>query len=173
MLNQYYSDLAVAPSCPPKQHTILVPNNSPSGGSWSCVANNVDYSKSYNLTFFIATFWYFLGTLIFELPVLYIFGFRSKKSIVIAILANLLTVFSFHIATNYCGNTHKCNLTQGLNSGFILAEIIVTVVEALIYLVFLSKEIKPSKIIVSTILANLSSAILGGLIINNLLGGFH
>jgi hypothetical protein len=100
-------------------------------------------------------------------------GFKSRKAIIWAIIANFITVFSFHYASAYCAQQGTCTLNQGLNSSFVFAEVVVTIVETLIYIAALKRELSITRIIIASILANASSAIIGGYIVNTLLGGFH
>ena len=121
----------------------------------------------------VATFWYFLTTLIFELPVLYAFGFRSKRAITWAVIANFITIYGLHFAFAYCAYTTylgRCNYTEG---SVVIAELIVTAFETAVYILMLRKELSVKRIILATVLANACSAVVGGYIINNLLGGFH
>jgi hypothetical protein len=167
-------DLAVAPPCNSGLHSVLVPTNSPSGGYWACKPSSTPVKDIvFNSSFLIATLWYYLATLAFELPVLYVLGFRSKRAIITATLANFFTVFGFHFVSSYCSQSGKCNLSQGLNSGFIVAEALITVAEAIIYFAVLNKEMTAHRIVLASLMANLSSAIIGGVIVNGLFGGFH
>jgi hypothetical protein len=169
-----FGDLAVGPQCNSGSHNVLIPTDSPSGGYWSCQTDSKPvHHIVFSSSLYIATLWYYLATLVFELPVLYLFGFRSKKAIITALLANVLTVFSFHFASSYCSQSGKCNLAQGPNRGFIFAETLIFFVEALVYWLVLRREIRPRNIIWAALLANLSSAIIGGLIVNNVFGGFN
>jgi hypothetical protein len=121
----------------------------------------------------IATFWYYLTTLFFELPILWLMGFKTKKALATVLVANLLSVFSFHLLAAKFNSSGGPDLSQGIHSGFIVAELLITFFEATIYVIVLSKELRISHIISAAILANASSAIIGGYVINSLLGGFH
>jgi hypothetical protein len=123
------------------------------------------------LSLLLTTLWYFLATLVFELPILWLMGFKSRRAITWAVIANLITVFCFHFATVYCSNAGTCNLTRGF--GLIGAEVLVTAFEAMVYILTLRRELPIGSIILASILANACSAIIGGYIVNNLLGGFH
>jgi hypothetical protein len=52
----------------------------------------------------------------------------------------------------------------------VIAELLVTTIEILIFSLFL-KEMSTRKIVIATITANACSAIVGGFIVNTLLGG--
>jgi len=168
------ADLANAPQCDSHSHSVFVSTpGGLEGGYYTCKSNNVATRVVFSGSFLLATFWYYLATLAFEVPVLYIFGFRSKKAIGVALLTNLVTVFGFHFASSYCSQSGRCDLTQGLNTGFIIVEALIICIEAAIYTVLLASQIQPRKIVMATLLANLNSAIIGGLIVNGLFGGFH
>jgi hypothetical protein len=116
---------------------------------------------------------YILATLVFELPVFYFLGFKSKRAIAWVVVVNIISVSVFHLTMAYCSTApYACNFDVTYGSGLILAEVVITLFEALVLLLALRKTIAPRRIILATILANAVSAILGGFIVNTLLGGF-
>lgn len=107
---------------------------------------------------------YLLLTLLFELPIFYWLGFRSKKAITWAIIVNVITVPSYQIINTLMSG----QISHGL--GLVIAEVLITALEASLLVIFLG-EISTKKIIIATVAANLFSAIIGGFIVNYLLGG--
>ena len=107
---------------------------------------------------------YLILTLLFELPIFYFLGLKSKKALVWATVVNIITVPSYQIMNSLMGG----QLAHGF--GLVFAELLITAIEALI-LVFFLKEIDGKKIIIATVAANAFSAIVGSLVVNNLLGG--
>ena len=85
----------------------------------------------------------FVITVIIELGIALFFGFRDKKTVVVMLLVNLVTQLMLNIMLNYY------NLIEGYTTflrNYIFLEIIVLVVEALIYSLLLPKIAdKPKK----------------------------
>jgi hypothetical protein len=165
-----FADMAIPPTCNPNSHRVFINTSGLEGGYYTCQTNT---QKIFTLSLVISTFWYYLATLAFEIPVLYWLGFRSRRAIFWAFIANLITVFCFHYVSTYFTQKGTWNLTQGFHAGFFVAEIVITIIEALIYILTLRKELSIPTIIKASILANACSAIIGGYIVNTLLGGFH
>jgi hypothetical protein len=125
------------------------------------------------LALLVSVLKYILATLVFELPVFYLLGFKSKRAIGWVIMVNVISVSTFYLTTAYCSTArYACNFDVTYGSGLILAEVVITLFEALVLLLALRKTISARRIILVTILANAVSAILGGFIVNTLLGGF-
>ena len=104
---------------------------------------------------FLTIIYFLVGTLIIELPIFLLFGFRTKKKIGLAILANIISVPVYHIANA---------LLTGSN--VLVAELLITLFECIFLVTFLRKEMGTGKIIIATIVANIASFILGTILIN-------
>ena len=161
-----FADMAPPPICNSNSHQVFIKTSGLEGGYYTCQNN-------FTSSFIIATFCYYLATLAFEIPILYWLGFRSRRAIFWAFIANFITVFCFHYASTYFSQKGTWSLTQGFHGGFFVAEIVITIIEALIYILALRRELSIYRIIIASIAANACSAIIGGYIVNTLLGGFH
>jgi len=96
-----------------------------------------------------------LLTLLLEIPVFWLFGFRKKRELLIIILANVISVSTFYIASFWF-------------SGFLfvlISELIIIIFE-IIFLVKILKGVNIKKIILATLVANLISAIIGVVLIH-------
>ena len=104
-----------------------------------------------------------LLTLLLELPVFLIFGFREKKALLAIALANLISVSAFYAANFWLSGI-----------GFILISELAIIIFEIIFLATILKGNKIKKIILATLTANLVSAIIGGILISflALLGAF-
>ncbi len=99
-----------------------------------------------------------LITLILEIPVFFIFGFKGKKALFALLFANLISVPSFYLATVF------------LPQGFILVlELMIIIFEG-IFIKFWFKEIKLRRILLCSFTANIVPAIFGSVIINCISG---
>ena len=111
-------------------------------------------------------FLYFAATLLFELPVYYLFGIKSKKAFSWIIFVNAITVPALHVFNSLS----KGLVTHGL--WLIVAEIIITLFEAFLLMVFLEEEPNKTKIFLATVVANTTSAIIGTYLMHAVLGNF-
>lgn len=106
-------------------------------------------------TLFVSIIFFLMGTILIELPVFYLFGFNTKKRIGLAILANVISVATYHTINA---------ITLG-SIGVLIFELLVTIFESLFLIVFLRKELSLRKIITATVAANITSFILGYIIL--------
>lgn len=98
----------------------------------------------------------FLLTLLFEFPVLAYFGFEWKNNAFLIIFANLVTV-------GFLNLTISLAPTGAAPTLILVLEAIIVLLEALIYKRFID-YIKPGKIFLASLMANLLSGIVGTLI---------
>ena len=111
----------------------------------------------YNLA---TTILYYLTlTLAFELPIFYIFGFRSKKSLLLVAIVNVVSVTCLHSLNSFWGG----QLASG--SGLLIAELMIIVFETAILALFLKNAIGLKKVMLATISANVVSAVIGGILV--------
>ena len=100
-------------------------------------------------------------TLFIEGIVFYLFGYRKKRSWLIFFAINLITQ----------GGLHAMITGPGIGSywmiGFIFVEIVILIVEMILF-ISLVKEHKKSRAAIYTIIANLASLVLGGILISYL-----
>jgi len=109
----------------------------------------VSQIKLFGLTLFL--------TLLLELPVFWLFSFRKKKEILVITLANVISVSAFYIASFWL-----------FGFLFVLISELVIIIFEIIFLAKILKGIDIKKITLATIVANLISAIIGGILINSL-----
>lgn len=94
----------------------------------------------------------FITTALFELPIFFAFGLRSTKAMLVVSLINLLSVSLSYYVTTF--------LTLNTSLKVLLMEFVIIVFEAtLIKLKF--KRISTKRIIIASIIANITSALLG------------
>jgi len=105
---------------------------------------------------FLSIVYFLVGTLIIELPIFLLFGFRTKKKIGLAIFANVISVPLYHLANA---------LLTGTN--VLVAELLIVIFECVFLVAFLKKEMSVSKIIIATIVANVVSFILGAVLLSH------
>lgn len=110
-------------------------------------------------------FTYIVLTLVFELPIFYLLGFKSKKLLGLVAVINIISVSALHIL-NF---TLNGQLAYGTN--LLIAETLVIIFESLLLVILLEKQITIKKIIIAAIVANIVSALIGGFIVKNVLGG--
>jgi hypothetical protein len=100
-------------------------------------------------------------TLFIEGIVFYLFGYRKKRSWLIFFAINLITQ----------GGLNAMITGPGIGSywmiGFIFVEIVILIVEMILF-ISLVKEHKKSRAAIYTIIANLASLVLGGILISYL-----
>ena len=162
------------------------------GSTWGgesiycCEPDFSNYASIY--VFYKNLLWYtflillsILLTLLLELPIFWIFGFRDKKSLFIIILANLTSLPLFYIATRYIyfyfTTSFGSYIAYGYFSTFLwfsdlipvlIFEIPVIIYEALFLIIFL-KNVNTKKILLAVFIANIFSATIGGLILSLIL----
>ncbi len=113
----------------------------------------IDYSKKFwddRIDFALSIFLYFLATLLFELPIMYWFGFRSRRSISAVAIANLVSVPILQISLAYYG------------ASWVMMEIAVIFIEFGI-IKFMLKDVSWNKLLLALFAANLFSAVAGTL----------
>jgi len=93
------------------------------------------------------------ATLLLELPIFLLFGFRNKRSLLFITLANVISVSFFHIAGS---------LMNGLI--FIIAGEIIIFIFEVVFLTFTLKKFLLKRIILATLTANVASAVIGTLL---------
>jgi len=138
--------------------TFLVGHGSSFGGQskYCCQVdfNNISFSSLF-IYIIKNTFPLLLLTLLLELPIFWIFGFRNKRAVSFIILANLISVISFSVASFWLG-------------GFIFvvfSEVIIIIFEIAFLKLFL-KEFIVKKIIFATLVANIISATVGTILLS-------
>lgn len=99
-------------------------------------------------------------TLLIEAGVFYIFGFREKRSWLIFILINLITQGFLNIWIN-----NSVPSSYQLYFGILFAEVLIFIVEAILYVLFL-KEHKRGRKVCYALISNLVSFIAGGYLIS-------
>lgn len=99
---------------------------------------------------FLSIVYFLVGTLTIELPIFVLLGFRTKKKLGLAVMANVISVPLYHITNALLAGTNV-----------LIAETFITVLECVFLVAFLKKEMSVSKIIIATIVANIVSFILG------------
>lgn len=92
-------------------------------------------------------------TLVFELPILYAFGFHTGKALVAALFVNLISVTFLHLSTI----VFEWNI--------LLMELIVVLIEIVILKLWLGKLLSFGKLVLAVVVANLVSGLVGSLII--------
>ena len=141
---------------------FLVGSGSSFGGSQKyCCISGFEEFESKNpyhplMSFYVyilkPLFLMIIFTLLIELPIFFIFGFRDKKSLFSIILANLISVIAFYVVGFF--------LLHGIIF-ILLAELLIIIFET-IFLRLILKEFKIRKIILATLVANIASATIGG-----------
>ncbi len=106
--------------------------------------------KSINSLPFTNPLIYLLVTILFEIPVFFIFGYKKKKEIVVILLANISSVLAFLLSGFY----FTYNVPQ-----IIIAEIAIIIFEFLIIAYLTENSYR--KTLLLTILVNLFSALFG------------
>ncbi len=91
-----------------------------------------------------------LLTLLMELTIFWIFGFRKRREIIVITIANIISVYAFFIASS---------AIYGINF-VIYGEILIIIFEILFLKIFL-RDIEIKRISLIVLIANLISAILG------------
>jgi len=94
-------------------------------------------------------------TLLLELPIFYLLGFKKRKMLLRAVLVNVITVPIYQILNNVLIGA----LDQGI--GLLVAEIGIIALESALLVLFLKNILKVKKIITATVLANAASFITG------------
>lgn len=97
-----------------------------------------------------------IATIFFELTIFYLFGFRSKKSWLAIILVNILSVSLFYFANIF--------LLPASPITTLIGELFVVFFEFIILKIILS-EFSFFRIFISTLIANITSATAGSLIL--------
>lgn len=97
---------------------------------------------------------FLVAGLIIELPIFIIFGFKTKKKLGLAVMANVISVPSYHIANA---------LLSGSN--VLVAELLIAIFECVFLVSLLKKEMSVKKIIIATVAANATSFILGAVLV--------
>jgi hypothetical protein len=132
----------------------------------------VNTSSNFLTTHLIAaTSKYAAATILIELPILLLLGLRSKRAAIWIVIVNIISVFSYHFIAAYLLN-HGSGPDLSTGAGMIWAEVNVTAFEAIVLAIVLRKSFGIWRIILSVVAANAASAILGGVVFNNILGGF-
>lgn len=98
-----------------------------------------------------------LITLLLEIPVFFILGFRNRKALSVVLSANLISIPLLYLSTIFLPFTRFIPL--------MIMELIVVVFEAT-FMRFMLKEIGFRKILIYSFIANAISAILGGVVLN-------
>lgn len=104
------------------------------------------------------------ATLLFELPVFYFLGFKSKKALSLVTLANIISVSAFHTLIL---NGDIVSVPQ-----FVIAELLIVIFESLFFMSFLQPELSKKRIALVTLLANVFSGIVGTLLVRFILISF-
>ena len=97
---------------------------------------------------------YFLATLLFELPVMYLFSFRSRRSISAVAIANFISVFVLQISLAY-------------GFSWLMMEMAVVLIEFAV-IKFMLKDTPWKKLLLAVFVANLFSAVIGTLALASL-----
>ncbi len=108
------------------------------------------------LAMMILSFWlmYLIFALMIEIPAFFILGFRKIKMLVWSTLISSICIFAYQWAS-YAINGQ---LNEGV--GFILAQIVVTIIETMTLAIILKKDLPLKKIIFVTVGANLTFIII-------------
>lgn len=132
----------------PNYRFLVGEGHSFGGGSKYCFKSASPFQLVKNVI--LRTLPQLLGTLIIELSVFYLLGFRSKRDLTTITLVNTVSVFAFAAV----GITIQMNVLS-----ILVAEVLITAFETLV----ISKGIhKPLKLVAkTTVVANILSAILG------------
>lgn len=97
----------------------------------------------------------FLITLALEIPILYLFGFKTKRHIFVAVLVNLLSFILLNVFLV---------IFHGEISKVVILELGVILLEILLYTLFV-KDVSRRNIILGTVIANVTSALIGTFIL--------
>lgn len=92
-------------------------------------------------------------TLLFELPILYAFKFRTGKALLVAFIANLLSVTLLHLTTIV------------FDWNLVLMELIVIMLEFVVIKLWLGKAMSWGRVLLAVFIANLVSSVIGSFIV--------
>ena len=115
----------------------------------------IDYTKKYwedTIDLGQTIVFYFLATLLFELPIMYWFGFRSRRSILAVVVANFISVPVLQISLAYG------------YSALILEALVVLIEFAIIK--FMLRDMPWNKLLLALVTANIFSAVVGTLVLS-------